>query len=406
MTSHGREAELAPASPEERMLLLDVLRGFAMFGVLWSNLNDWYGTTEPSSGLQYAFKFAQDALVETRFYSLLGFLFGMGFALQIIRAERRGMDVKNVFLRRMAALLAMGMVHGMLVWHGDVLSEYALLGMLLVFFRRLSARALPWAAAATFLIAPYLIGVAVAGLRVKFPEANWDAANQIYEHGTFCQIVSQNRHDYLFWYKRWAIFVFPSFLALFLLGLWAVRIDLLKRLTARRSRLVWALALALAATIAGAYLNAHLERWWPAAKSQPTVWEAAFSARALRPIVGRSVYDLWVWSNAALYATILALVVSTRAGARRLAPLAAVGRMSLTTYLMQTLVSITLFYPWGLGWFGHVGYDGMLVITVVLFALQMAASVWWLGRYRFGPMEWIWRSVSYGQPQAMRRIAA
>src|SRR5947208_392712 len=123
MAVHGRAAELAPASPEERILLLDVLRGFAMFGVLWSNLNVMYAPADPSSGFEHALAFVQNGFVELRFYSLLGFLFGIGFALQIFRAEQRGMDVGNLFLRRMAALLAIGVAHGLAIWHGDVLTE-------------------------------------------------------------------------------------------------------------------------------------------------------------------------------------------------------------------------------------------------------------------------------------------
>src|SRR5215471_8419629 len=105
--------ELAPVSSAERVLLLDVLRGLAMFGVLWSNLNDWYGTTDPVTGLQHALAWIQDGLIESRFYSLLGFLFGMGFAIQLTRAESRGVDVRAMFCRRMAALLGIGIIHGM-----------------------------------------------------------------------------------------------------------------------------------------------------------------------------------------------------------------------------------------------------------------------------------------------------
>src|SRR5215471_4075679 len=125
--------ELAPVSSAERVLLLDVLRGLAMFGVLWSNLNDWYGTTDPVTGLQHALAWIQDGLIESRFYSLLAFLFGIGFAIQLTRAEERGLDVRAMFCRRMAALLGIGILHGMLIWRGDILTAYALVGLLLVF---------------------------------------------------------------------------------------------------------------------------------------------------------------------------------------------------------------------------------------------------------------------------------
>src|SRR5262249_44364557 len=156
---------------------------------------------------------------------------------------------------------------------------------------------------------------------------------------------------YLYWYRRWPLFVFPQFLTLFLLGFWAVRVNLVKRLMARRSRLLWVLAAAVLGTIIGAYVDGHLEKWWPAPKSPLTLREALFSVRALGPAIGQTVWNFLAWSNAAAYAASFALLVSVPACARRLAPLAALGRMSLTTYLTQSLVSVTLFYHYGFGWY-------------------------------------------------------
>jgi uncharacterized protein len=328
----------------------------------------------------------------------------MGFAIQLTRAEERGVDVRGMFLRRMAVLLAIGILHGTLIWRGDVLTSYALLGMLLLFFRRLSPRALLAAAAATLFLLPYLINIAIAATGLKFPDrAPDDQVNWIYMHGSFIQIMTRGALDYLFWYRRWPLFVFPAFLTLFVLGLWAVRVDLVKRLMARRSRLLWVLVVALLGALLGAYVMTHLGKWWPPPKSQPTLGEFVFSLRALRFTIAQTAWHLLAWGNAVVYATAMALLVSVPAGARLLAPLAAVGRMSLTTYLTQSLVSVTLFYHYGFGWFGRVGHVGMLTVTVTLFAVQMAASVWWLRRYRFGPMEWLWRSAAYGKVQPMRR---
>jgi uncharacterized protein len=104
------------------------------------------------------------------------------------------------------------------------------------------------------------------------------------------------------------------------------------------------------------------------------------------------------------YGALLVLAFQTMRGARLLAPLAAAGRMALTTYLTQSVVSTFLFYSFGLRWFGRVGYTGMFTITVVLFSMQMAASAWWLKRYRFGPVEWLWRTLTYGRAPAMRVV--
>lgn len=399
--------ELAPVDPQERILLMDVLRGFALFGVLWSNLNDWYGTKEAITGLQQALAWTQSWMLESRFYTLLGFLFGMGFAIQLTRAEQRGVNVRPMFCRRMAALLAIGLLHGLLIWRGDVLTQYALLGFLLLAYRRLSPLRLLVATAATYVLLPYIINVALmaTGLRPPMPMPAKEIA-WTYAHGTLAQIMLQGARDYLFHYQRWSLFLFPPFLTLFLLGMWAVRANLLQRLMDRRRLLVWILVGTVCSAIVTPYLINQLLHVWPGPRGRPTLWESLFSLRALRGVVLESMSWLPDWSNAAAYAAGLALLATFAGWARRLQPLAAVGRMSLTTYLMQSVVSVGLFYHYGLGLYGRVGFDGMFVITIVLFALQLAASIWWLRRYHFGPMEWLWRSAAYWKAQPMRREPA
>src|SRR4029077_14915087 len=98
---------------------LDLLRGWAMFGVLWSNLNDWYGTRDPITSVDRGLAFTQAWLIEGRFITLLCILFGIGFGIQLLRADERGVDVTGTYYRRSLALLAIGIVHGVLIWSGD-----------------------------------------------------------------------------------------------------------------------------------------------------------------------------------------------------------------------------------------------------------------------------------------------
>src|SRR5512132_3712064 len=128
----AKQVEFTPVAPQERFQLLDVLRGFCLLGVLWSNLNDHYGALDPTTPVDRVLQFIQSSLVEERFYSMLGFLFGSGFAIQLVRAQERGVDVRSTFYRRMTALLALGVIHGLLIWHGDILTTYALLGFVVV----------------------------------------------------------------------------------------------------------------------------------------------------------------------------------------------------------------------------------------------------------------------------------
>src|SRR5690242_607633 len=137
---------LRPVAPSERIGGLDLLRGWAMFGVLWSNLNDWYDTANEVTRADRVLSFAQNWLIESRFYELLVVLFGIGFAIQLTRARARGVDLRNAYLRRSAALLGIGLIHALLIWHGDVLISYALASFALLLFRDVSPRQqLVWA---------------------------------------------------------------------------------------------------------------------------------------------------------------------------------------------------------------------------------------------------------------------
>ena len=385
-----------PIAPKDRILLIDLLRGLAMFGVLWSNLNDWYGPDDPHNTIEGVFRWLQEYVVESRFYSLLGFLFGYGFGIQLLRAEERGADVRVMFYRRMAALLVIGMAHGLFIWRGDILTAYAITGAALAFFRRASSRTLLIAAVLALVVVPSVEFTVISALHLHLPKApNQDRIDWVYSKGSLIQIAAMGRESYFYWYRRWAPMILPPFLSLFLLGLCAAKNNLLQRLAGDRRRLLRICGRAALATLMSYALVSVIYRVWP--DKQPVT----------NP-VHQSVY--WVvntlpaWFGAATYASALAVLATFPAIARWLVPLAAVGRMSLTTYLTQSLISVTLFYHFGFGWYGRVAYPGMFVIAVVVFATQMVVSVWWLDRFRFGPAEWAWRSLSYMRRQPMRAI--
>jgi uncharacterized protein len=394
---------LAPVAPNDRVEYLDVLRGIALFGVLWSNLNDWYGTLEPSSAFSHLLSLTQDWLVESRFYTLLGFLFGIGFAIQLTRTEQKGQDVRSLFYRRMLVLLGLGLVHGLLIWRGDVLAEYALMGFVLVAYRRLPPRQLLIAAAATYLIPAYIVVLVLnRALGLPGPISFYSPqVESIYAHGTLAQIATVRVHQYLNLGN--SPFIFNRFLVLFLLGLWAYRVDLIGRLGCRRRLLLLLLASAVLCTVFSGFLYQALPRWWPADGAGDVTW------RDLRfwspqPIVRWMSEDLLTWANAAVYAIALLLLMSFPFWAKLLKPLASVGRMTLTTYLAQSLICTTLFYSYGFGLYGRVSYAGTLAISLIIFSLQTMLSVWWLKRFRFGPAEWLWRSLAYGKMQSWRMV--
>jgi len=401
------ESVLAPVTPAERIATLDILRGFALFGVLWSNLNsdygapDWYGMRHFPITLEGSLAWVQQWLIQDRFYTLLAFLFGMGFGIQLRRAQALGGNGRIMFCRRMLALLAFGVIHGTLIWSGDILTSYALLGFVLVLYGALLPRRLLAAAAATYFLLPYATRLIAAALSLS-PGAHGSPNNaRIFASGTYDQIAALRVHRYVSWYASHLVTGLPGSLTLFTLGLWAERIGLASNLSRYISRMRRALWIALVCAAAGFFILESLERWWPLSAAPFTSWlDPRFWS--IRFVVHNSAYTLFYWGTAAAYAGALTLLVQRPRWARRLAPLAAVGRMTLTTYLMQSIICTTLFYSYGFGWYGRFGLTGMFVITLTVFAFQIAASTYWLRRFRFGPAEWLWRSLSYGRAQPMR----
>jgi uncharacterized protein len=393
--------DFSPVPPAGRIPTLDVLRGFALFGVLWSNLNALYAPTVPSTVLDRGLELTQSWLILGRPYAILAFLFGIGFALQLGQADDRNRDAHGTFYRRMLVLLLIGVVHGVFIWHADILTQYALLGFLLIPFHRLPPRRLLIAAVVILLGVPYLT-VRILNFLHAVPIPFSTATREwLYAHGTYLQVLPERMQQY-FSYYQWLGVSFAQFLALFLLGLWVARRGIVSRLPAHLPWLRRVLWVGLGCFIIGSFLRYRFDEWWPPHASPIAGWRdpAFWSPRhVIRDLLGN---HLWIFGSAAMYVAALTLLVQRTWWRARLAPLAALGRMTLTTYLTQSVVCTLLFYGYGLGWYGQVGYTGMLAITLVLFGAQLVFSVWWLHRYRFGPAEWLWRSLTYRRRQPMR----
>lgn len=213
---------------------------------------------------------------------------------------------------------------------------------------------------------------------------------QVYAHGTWTQIF-QERLKELAFLPFGLIFYFPRILGIFLVGLWVWRRGIIRNLTvhvtALRAWRRWALPVGLAGC---AGMVAIGEIWHPDPMSPSVV---GFT-RDLAGSAGVPALSL-------VYAATIGLLYQRESSARRLRPFEAVGRTALTNYLLQTVICTALFYSWGLGLFGAVGPAWGLVPTFAIYAAQVAASVWWTRRFSFGPMEWVWRTITYGRRQPM-----
>jgi uncharacterized protein len=395
----------SPVRPEERLMTLDVLRGLAMFGVILSNFNDSYGAYGTHrSPIDAVFFWIQAWLVQNRFYTLLAFLFGVGFSIQIIRAEERRQRIVPVYLRRTAVLFVIGLIHGVFIWDGDILSTYALCGATLLLFRKLSTRKLFAASLAAMILARYAFFLLLRAFGLTPPKAVFAIpdADTIYVHGNYVQVVQLQFQKTVNMLQSLPFARYEFALALMIAGLAVGRSGILRNLR-ERQRMLWrTLWISLIYLPIGIYVGRVLEQWWPPLKRwplsihDPNFWHPRIALIFVPTILSQ-------WAQAAIYACLMTFYTLRHPQARINRWLAAIGRMALTTYLTQSVVGVLIFYGYGLGLYGKVPYTPMFFLAVTIFALQIVASTWWLQRFQFGPVEWLWRSLTYGRRMPFRR---
>ena len=399
---------IGPVTAGERIEVLDVLRGFALFGILWMNTpgdwgDGWHNRIVGWLGV---------GLADGKFYTLYSFLFGLGFAVQLLRAEARGARIVPVYVRRLLALWSIGVAHLVFLSGFDILHAYAIMGFLLLLFRKCSPRtlllfallSLAWAVEGDWVVN------AVSGLRRADPEvaravaldrsnheagrpARWQEFWPAEARGSYPEMVV-GRAAWMQWrYSRWQHYFDGDIFCMFLLGLYAGRRGIFQNVTAHlpfiRRVMWWGLAVGLTLNATDVVMG-ELSR----ARGFQWGYEEGHLARIVY-LVGRPALCLF-------YASAITLAMQSETWKRRLRPLAWPGRMGLTNYLLQSVIMTTLFCGYGLGLMPYASWFLALVLALVIWPLQIPLSAWWLKRFRFGPMEWLWRTVTYGKAQPMR----
>jgi uncharacterized protein len=396
---------VGPISLSERIVFIDVLRGMALFGILAANMRAFFAPLDCYDRIGLLFHgradvLAQafiDTLIQGKFVTIFSFLFGMGFAIQMSRAEARGARFLGFYPRRLLALALFGVIHGLLIWAGDILLTYALSGAILLLFRKRQQKTLLWWAGSLFSL-PIVVSAVFLTIYFSRFRPHWMepkppdmkklyAVINIYAHGTIRQIYAQN---WVEWKQSLPTELFALYaVGLFLLGMWVWRTGIVQRLDEYRPVLQRVCAWCIPV---GLVINTYVA--------------------VMKVLVPPGIVSVWAWSAGVLwlpgshilsagYASGLALIFLHKDWRRVLLPFAAVGRMALTDYLMQSVLCTLFFYHYTTGLYGRVGPAMGLVPTVILFAAQVGFSNWWLKRYRFGPMEWLWRGMTYGKLPSM-----
>jgi uncharacterized protein len=400
---------LAPVEASERVETIDIIRGLALFGILAANIRAFAGPAVtyflphlywPALHDRIAQAFI-DTFVQGKFITIFAFLFGVGFAVQLERAKSRGGMFGWTYARRLAILLLFGLVHGLLIWFGDILLVYALGGFLLLLFRERRDKTIAIWAVVALLWMPLLGTGVFTAVRFGMPAPPFEEPTAAelakltatFSEGGWVDIQKQRMLDAV--KQNWGFFpfFFPQVLALFLLGMLAWRRRLLQpapeSLPKYRRAMIYGLVIGTLGNAAAVAI-----KWIGVPPPMPTTLESL----AVLYLTALSVPALSLG-----YVCFIVLLCNEARWRARLQRFAAIGRTALTNYLLQSVIGTLIFYSYGLRLFGTAGPAVLLVLTFVIYAIQSAISPWWLARFRFGPVEWLWRRLTYRGPLPMVR---
>lgn len=387
-------ASVSAVAPTDRIAAIDIIRGLTLFGVLIVNLitefrvsifQQFLRTTAPPGSVDSIVEQIISLAIESKAFCLFALLFGVGLAMQFDRLSRHGHSLYWL-VRRLAVLLVFGLIHLLFIWNGDILTEYALAGFVTLPFLLVRSRVLLLTAAVSF-FGLYAIGPLVL-YAIPWPDAvtlqvHVTSANQVYSTGSAAEIWRFSLNELPLLLSLHA-FVFPRTMAFFLFGIFLWRMGTVTHPRNFKSEIAIA---AIVGVVVGATLTAA------DAKGSLAVFGALRNAlAAMAPVL------LAIGYGSSLLA--LTQLPITR---KLLSIVAPMGRMAFTNYVLQSIVFGFIFFGYGLGQFGRLSATVALGIGVVVYIAQIILSKWWLHRFRFGPIEWLWRTLTYGAAPPMRK---
>lgn len=411
--AHHIETNTVSLDPSRRVPLLDALRGAALFGVFLVNMTWFAGVDNSVTAEQLAAlptaridRLADDAvglLVYAKFIGIFAFLFGVSFSMQMSRLQERTAKATRLYSRRLVGLLAIGLVHWLGVWTGEILHAYALAGFLLTLVFRwrtgvLLAIGLPMA-----ILARPLLGrldmLLRGGTDLMGPQSSPLFAERldVFLHGSYIDVIgTQLRQDTLPYIASGALIaaIFHA-LGRFMVGVAVARGRYLEE-PQKHVRGLWVVAVC---GMLGGFVAQH--DWALVAWLKSSGWVTNV---ALSQLTGHICNSLGVVSMTAGYVASFVLIWQVPALQRVLARLVPIGQMALTNYLLQTVCNYLVFFGFGLGLMGRVGVAGCVLLSIALFLGQVALSQLWMRQFRYGPVEWIWRWWMYRKRPVLIRM--
>ena len=396
-------ARISPTDPQARLASVDAVRGFALFGVLLVNMYN-FGAYAPewTGAVDSAFSTLMHSVFETKSWRLFSLLFGFGFALQLARLMSQADGSLWLYIRRLSILFVFGMAHA-LFYDGDILMEYAALGLILVAFRNFSNSTL--LVLAFVLMAAFPVGnlmhMETAAELAEQSEDGLSLAVQRLDHpylGSLMDVFRENAHAIppRIWSNlhgpESSLAIFP----MFLLGLYVGRARFLHQVTLHlpliRKVFVWGVGIGALSALA---------EWSLKQKFGYAVFMENTASDSVR-LLGDLLFAYGSTALALGYGAGIVLLTQRPGWQPVMRPLQNMGRMALTVYLSGTAMFTTLFYGYGFGQAFLLGPAATTLYAILFFTLQLLFCNWWLGRFRFGPAEWLWRSLTYLKVQPLR----
>jgi uncharacterized protein len=407
---------LSGGQVKSRIQVLDVLRGFALFGILFAHLSNEFSAgmlpqrvyeSIMGSPADMVVTVISNIFVQGKFYTIFSFLFGLSFALQLGSAQEKGGHFLGRYAWRLLVLGIIGTIHH-IHWRGDILTIYVVLGFVMLLFRNLPDKPL---LILSFLLLLNLPTVAsnfykaltatpepdkvLAEAENKQREAESEQYYNLIKKGTYTQTIKENFKAFIgkmdFQLMSGRIYMTLGF---FLLGLYAGRRKLFeyleenKRLFKKTFKYGGIVTLVLIILACALFLT-------PILKDNP-----------FANTIGGLIFDAGSNALTLFYIAGVSLLFTRKKWTSRLSYLAPVGKMALTSYLVQTAFGLLIFQSYGFNLFAEVGVALATALTLPIFFLQVVFSKWWLAKYQYGPVEWLWRSLTYFKLQSLTRPPA
>ncbi|MCB9055469.1 MAG: DUF418 domain-containing protein [Chitinophagales bacterium] len=400
----------SPVLQNERAKILDILRGFALLGVMLDNLFGFTGwgflsqadkEALPTWHADSIIGLLEQVFINGKFYSLFSLLFGIGFSIILSRNEQRGTNGLPVFYRRLFILLLIGAAHLLLLWEGDILVLYALIGFALPLFRKLSDKSLV-TLAIVLIASPLLFDIFSVlfhyknGSFIENYAMSIDVKNGLPTDSSFATYLTKEGAGWTEWRNwqasgylyRYAYILdsnrIPKVLGMFLIGLYAGRKMIYLRLEENvplfKKLRFWGLLIGIPSGAASFYFEFY-QKGIPNATG---LLHTLFYATSVVPLC-------------LAYTSIICLHWIRKKENSKLKLFAPMGRMALTNYIMQTVIAITLYYGIGFGLGYHIGPSVFVPIGIGVYLFQMLYSHVWFRYFNYGPLEWIWRMLTYGK---------